>query len=121
MRLFSFLFTFLLGGAVYALPLEIQWDAVTTDESGATLADPPSYRVYRKTTLEDFKPIATTKNRRWTWLVPSLGRAEYYVTAFNENGESLPSNIIAVIVERVPRQENPDPIVVPPVPAAGGN
>jgi len=117
MKLFSFLLSFLIAGAAYALPLEIIWNAVTTDESGATLLAPPSYRVYRKTTLEDFKPIATTKNRRWTWLVPSLGRAEYYVTAFNENGESRPSNTIAVVVERVPRQEVAAPVVVPPPPA----
>lgn len=117
MRLFSFLFSFLLAGAVYALPLELTWDAVTTDVNGDPLPSPPSYRIYRKTSLDNFKPIATTKNRRWTWLVPSLGRAEYYVTAFNENGESDPSNTIAVVVERVPRQEVPAAIVVPAVPA----
>lgn len=117
MKLFSFLLSFLVAGAVYALPLEITWDAVTTDTDGGTLATPPSYRVYRKTSIDNFKAIATTKNRRWTWLVPSIGRAEYYVTAFNENGESAPSNTIAVIVDRVPRQEIPAPIVVPPVPA----
>ena len=118
MKLLSFLLSFLIAGAAYALPLELVWEAVTTDTSGATLAAPPSYRVYRKTAIEAFKPIATTKNRRWTWLVPSIGRAEYYVTAFNDNGESEPSNKIAVIVDRVPRQEEPvTPIVVPPVPA----
>jgi hypothetical protein len=118
MKLFSFLLSFLVAGAVYALPLEITWDAVTTDTNGDLLSAPPTYRVYRKTSLDDFKPIATTKNRRWTWLVPSIGRAEYYVTAFNENGESGPSNVIAVIVDRVPRQEVPQAtIAVPPVPA----
>ena len=117
MKLFSFLLSFLIAGAVYALPLELTWDAVTTDTNGDTLAAPPSYRVYRKTAIDTFKPIATTKNRRWTWLVPSIGRAEYYVTAFNDNGESIPSNTIAVIVDRVPRQEVPAAIVVPPVPS----
>lgn len=86
------------------MPLELKWDAVTTDVAGNPIPA-PKYKVYRKTSLDDFKAIATTANTRWTWLVPSLGRASYYVTAFNENGESGPSNTISVVVERVPRQE----------------
>ena len=106
MKLFSFLFSFLVAGAAFALPLELTWTSVTKDINGDLLLAAPGYRIYRKTSLENFKPIGTTKNARWTWLVPSIGRASYYVTAFNEAGESDPSNTIKVVVERIAREED---------------
>lgn len=112
----SILSVFLMVGAAAALPLELVWEPVTTNIAGELLEAPPSYRVYRQTSLDPFKPIATTKNRRWTWLTPSIGSAQYYVTAFNETGESAPSNTITVVVDRVPRMVPPATIVVPPVP-----
>ena len=106
MRLFSFLIAFLLAVSAQAASLELIWDAVTLDQNGSPLLAAPKYRLYRKTSLEDFKPIAETFNHRWTWLTPSIGRATYRVTAFNNNGESGPSNELKIIVDRCPREDN---------------
>jgi hypothetical protein len=104
---------FLWTRAAHALPLELQWDAVTTNANGSPLSAPVKYRLYRKTTLEDFKPIAETSNRSWTWLTPSLGKTSYYVTAFNENGESEPSNVVHVNTERWPHEDFTIPTPTP--------
>lgn len=89
----------------FAVPLELVWQPVTTNTDGSP-SGPISYRVYKKTSLEDFKPVWDTKNTRFTWLVPSLGRYTFRVTAINQHGaESAPSNELKVIVERVGRED----------------
>ena len=97
----------------HTLPLDLQWEAVTSTVTGEPLASPVMYRLYRKTSLEDFKPIAVTKNTRWTWLVPSIGRYSFYVTAFNNEGESGPSNTVHVHTERWPHEDDTIPTATP--------
>lgn len=89
---------------VYARPLELAWDAVTKTVDGSPAAN-VRYRVYKKTTLDDFTFIWETKNSRWTWLVPSIGHYEFMVLAVNDDGEGEPSDPIKVFVERIPRKE----------------
>ena len=105
----------LLGFAKVALslPLELRWDRVTTTVEGGPLQSPVKYRLYRKTSIEDFKPIAETSNISWTWLAPSIGQTSYYVTAFNEQGESGPSNTVHVMVERWPHEDWTKPTPTP--------
>lgn len=104
---------FLWQKVAHALPLELKWDAVTQNADGTPLTLPVKYRLYRKTSLENFKPIAETANTRWTWLVPSIGRTSYYVTAFNANGESEPSNTVHVHTERWPHEDETIPTATP--------
>jgi hypothetical protein len=101
------------AGVAKAIPLELEWDVVTTTVGGAPLSSPIKYRLYRKTSLENFKPIAETANHRWTWLVPSLGKYSFYVTAFNEQGESAPSNTVHVYTERWPHEDETIPTPTP--------
>lgn len=101
----------MIPSVVFAKPLELSWDRVTEYVDGSIIPTDGSttlvYRIYKKPLNGDFSFVFETKNNIWTWLVPSLGRYKFYITAVikETNIESEPSNIIAVVVERIGRQE----------------
>lgn len=89
-----------------AVPLDLTWDAVTQNTDGSPVAGPVQYKIYKKPQLGEWAAVWTTKNVVWTWLVPSLGRYTFRVTAVDANGtESEPSNELKVIVERIGRED----------------
>lgn len=88
----------------FARPLELIWDKVTTLEDGSPAVN-VRYRIYKKTTLEDFKFVFETSNSRWTWLVPSLGHYVFRVRATSAAGEGEASNELKIFIERIPRTE----------------
>lgn len=97
----------LLALPVQAESLVLNWDKVTTNVLGEVIPE-PQYRVYRKlTTGENWKLVGTREGASYTWYypTPAYGRYTYRVTAFDENGESLPSNEVRVYIDTKPKEE----------------
>lgn len=96
----------------FAKPLELVWDRVTEYENGDIIPVDGSvtlvYKVYKKPQYGEFQFVWETKNNSWTWLVPSIGHFQFYVTAYIHESkmESKPSNIVKVVVERIGREED---------------
>lgn len=91
--------------AARAAPLEFAWDKVTLNTDGSP-AGTLQYKVYKKPQIGAWSHVFTTSVNRYTWLVPSLGRYTFRVTAINEAGlESDPSNEVKVFVDRVGKEE----------------
>ncbi len=56
---------------------------------------PVGYRVYRKLNVDRFEQIAQTTSTVYTEQLTNIGTYKYYVTCVYNEGESLPSEIIA--------------------------
>lgn len=98
----------LIPSIVFAEPMKLVWDPVTTDTNGQPLAAPPKYRLYRKLSTSDrWKVVAEREGAWYTWYLPQPAYVTYTyrVTAFNEAGESAPSNELTIWIDTKPTEE----------------
>lgn len=95
----------LLATEVLAEPLNFVWDKVTTDTLGNVIPE-PKYRFYRKLSTSDRWKIMGEREGNWfTIYFPPAGHYVYRVTAFNETGESGPSNEVRVFGDICSKEE----------------
>lgn len=102
-----FLALLLLSSSAYAFPMRLEWDATTTMTDGSP-ATSIKYRLYRRnavpSTAKWFK-VVETFNTYYTAQVLQYGKFIYRVTAFNDKGESVPSNELPIAIELCARED----------------
>lgn len=86
------------SSTVFAAPMTLEWDAVTTmtdgSPSGAVI-----YRLYYRSPTGPYLFLASKITTSYTWKVPQVGEWFLAVRAINKSGESGNSNEVHVIVD----------------------
>lgn len=91
----------------YPEPLNLQVDPCTTYDNDLPITAPVTYNWYRKSLTDDWKFTTSTRSKRLTVLVPSLGHFVYRATCIvdSENIESPASNELKIFTDRISKTE----------------
>lgn len=107
MKLILFLAALLFAIDSSAFPMRLEWDGVTQMTDGTPAKD-IKYRLYRRNKVpasaQWFK-VTETYNTYYTAQILQFGSFVYRVTAFNQIGESAPSNELPIRVELYAKEE----------------